>query len=206
MAQERLCPPYESSLPHHARDEPGLAPRRLDVFFQKTVRGFSGIARPRIGPGPALVVGGAGLLALIVAVAAFQFEIAVIAAEPVDRGFRSPVARFDHPGTAHAGDAAIVLGARGHVALQPADRAAGDIGRVVEAPRPAAPVALAHQRTIRRIARSDRRTLIIAARTIEIGLGLRRSRGGSGRRKSERHQTRPEQAATPHLRLLSTSA
>src|SRR5216683_7308691 len=121
-ARERLCPPYDSSLPHHARNKPGLAPRRLDVLFQEAVRGFSGISRPRIGPGPAFIVGGAGRLALIVAVAAFQFEIAIIAAETVDRGFCSAVARFDHAGTPHARDAAIVLGARRHVALQPADR------------------------------------------------------------------------------------
>src|SRR5713226_2160025 len=167
------------TLPHHARDEPGLAPRRLDFLFQEAVRGFSGISRPRIGPGPALVVAGAGRLALIVAVAAFQFETAIIAAGPVDRGLDRAIARFDH--------------------------AAGDVGRVVEAPGPAPPVALAYQRAIRRIARLHRRTLIIAARPIEIGLSVRRSRGGDGRQKGERHQTRPEQAATPHRRLLSVS-
>src|SRR6202795_4040308 len=133
-------------LPHHARDEPGLAPRRLDFLFQEAVRGFSGIARPRIGPGPALVVAGAGRLAFVVAVAAFHFETAIIAAGPVDRGFDRAGARFDHAGVAHARDAAIVLGARRHVALEPADRAAGDIGRVVEAPGPAPPGALAYQR------------------------------------------------------------
>src|SRR5229473_7546941 len=143
-------------LPHHARDEPGLAPRRLDFLFQEAVGGFSGISRPRIGPGPALVVAGAGRLALIVAVAAFQFETAIIAAGPVDRGLDRAIARFDHAGAAHAGDAAIVLGARRHVALEPADRAAGDVGRVVEAPGPAPPVALAYQRAIRRIARLHR--------------------------------------------------
>src|SRR5450631_4347160 len=108
-------------LPHHARDEPGLALRRLDFLFQEAVGGFSGIARPRIGPGPALVVAGAGRLAFVVAVAAFQFETAIIATGPIDRGFDRAVARFDHAGAAHARDAAIVLGARRHVALEPAD-------------------------------------------------------------------------------------
>src|SRR5450755_2184909 len=128
-------------LPHHARGEPGPAPRRLDFLFQKAVRGFSGISRPRISPGPALVVAGAGRLALIVAVAAFQFETAIIAAGPVDRGFDRAIARFDHAGAAHTGDAAIVLGPRRHVAFEPAHRAAGNIGRVVEAPGPAPAVA-----------------------------------------------------------------
>src|SRR6266481_3643663 len=184
--KERLCPPETRAslgagttwilLPHHARDEPGLAPRRLDVFFQEAVRILSDISRPRIGPGTAFVVVDTGRLAGIVAVAAFQTEIAVVAAQPVDRNFLGAVARLDHAGAAHARDAAIVLGAHRHVALEPTHRAAGDVGRVVEAPRPAAPVALAHQRTIRRVPGRDRRTRIIATRTIEIGLGLCRSR------------------------------
>src|SRR5260370_25817505 len=111
-----------AALPHHARDEPGLGPRGLDVFFQKAMRGSSDISRPRIGPGPAFVVAGASRLAGIVAFAAFEFEIAVIAAEPVDRIFLGRAARFDDAGAAHARDAAIVLSARSHVALHPAHR------------------------------------------------------------------------------------
>src|SRR5260370_28954069 len=119
-----------AALPHHARDDPGLAPRGLDVFFQKAACVFSDISRPRIGPGPAFVVAGASRLAGIVAFAALEFEIAVIAAESVDRNFLGRAARFDHAGAAHARDAAIVLSARRHVALQPAQRAAGGVSRV----------------------------------------------------------------------------
>src|ERR1700719_5292424 len=137
--------------PHHPRDKPGLAPRRLDVLFQEAVRLAPDISRPRIGPGPALVVVGAGRLASFVALVFFQGEILVVAAEPVDGNFLGAGARLHHAGAAHARDTAITLDALRHVVFQPADRAAGNFGRVVETPGPAAPVALAHQRTIRRI-------------------------------------------------------
>ena len=48
----------------------------------------------------------------------------------------------------------------------------GGFVRIVEAPGTATPVPLAHQRTVGRIARGHRRTLIIATRPIEIGLRL----------------------------------
>src|SRR5450631_1731144 len=199
----QMNPERQWILPHHARDKSGLAARRLDVFFQEAVRAFFDVSRPRIGPGPTLVVVDTGGLAGFVALAVVQSEIAVVAAEPVDRGFDRAVARLDHAGAAHARDAAIILGAGRDSALQPAYRATSSIGRVVEAPGPAASVALAHQRTIGRIARGDRRALIVAARTIEIGLRLRRPRGASRHQKGERHDTRPEQAASPHSILLS---
>src|SRR5450631_436065 len=97
------------------------------------------IARPRIGPGAAFVVVGAGGLAGLLALI-FQSEIAVVAAEAVDRGFDRAVLRLDHAGAAHAGDAAIVLGAGRHGILQPAHRAAGGIGRIGKGPGPAAAV------------------------------------------------------------------
>src|ERR1700722_10956980 len=193
----------EEGLPHHARDEPGLAPRRLYFLFQEAVRFLADIARPRIGPGPAFVVLGAGCLADFVALSPFESETAKVAAGAVDRGFDRAVARFHHAGAAHARDAAVIPDPRRDAVLQPADGAAGDIGGIVEAPRPAAPIALAHQCAFRRIARSQRRTLIVAPRTIEICLSLCRSRGAGGHRESQRHQTRPEQAASPHSRLLS---
>ena len=62
--------PGDVRLPHHARGKPRLAPRRLDVLFQEAMRFAAGIAGPRIGPGPAFVVGGAGRLAGLVAFAA----------------------------------------------------------------------------------------------------------------------------------------
>src|ERR1700748_1099325 len=84
-----------AGLPHHARRETRLAPRRLDVFFQEAVRGLAGIARARISPGAAFVVGGAGSLGLVVpATAPLEIEITVIAAEAVDRGFDRRVPRF----------------------------------------------------------------------------------------------------------------
>src|SRR5882724_6692879 len=187
-------------LPHHARDKPRLAPRWLDVLFQKAVSIFSGISRPCIGPGPAFVVASASRLAGFVAVTPLEVEIAVIPAEPVNRGLDRSIARFDHAGAAHARDAAIILDARRHAVLQPADRTARDIARIVEAPGPATPVPFAHQRAIRRIAGGHRRAQIVAARTIEIGLGIGRPQARGGRKQSERHQTRPDQAASPHSR------
>ena len=68
-ARGRLPGDRNCHLPHHARGKPRLAPRRLDVFFQEAVRFPAGIARPRIGPGAAFVVGGAGGLAGVVALA-----------------------------------------------------------------------------------------------------------------------------------------
>src|SRR6185295_17351383 len=138
----------------HARGKPGFPPRRLDVLFQEAVRFLAGIAGPRIGPGAAFVVGGAGGLAgVVAAVAAFEIKALVVAAEAVDRGFDRLVAPLDHAGAAHAGDAAIALHPRRHVALEPAHRAVGEVGRITEGPGAAAAVALAHQRAFRRIAR-----------------------------------------------------
>src|SRR5258705_1744095 len=109
----------------------------------------SDVSRPRIGPGPALVVVGAGRLAGFVALVFFQCEISVVAAEPVDRDFLSAGARLNHARAAHARDAATILDALRHVALQPADLTADDFRRVVETPGPPSPVALAQQGTIR---------------------------------------------------------
>src|SRR6202047_1975253 len=120
-------------LPHHARDKPRLAPRRLYCLFSKAVEIFSDIPRPGTGPGPAFVVAGAGRLAGFVAVTPLEVEIAVIPAEPVNRGLDRSIARFDHAGTAHARDAAITLDARRHAVLQPADRTTRGIARIVEA-------------------------------------------------------------------------
>src|SRR5882757_443827 len=165
----------------------------------------AGIARPRIGPGPAFVVVGASRLAGLVALIVFESEIPVIAAEAVDRGFDRAVAGFDHAGAPHTRDAAIVLDAGGHSAFEPADRAGTDIGRIIETPRPAALVTFADQRAIGGIARGDRRTQIVAAGTVEIGLRQTLARSNDGRQKGERHHTRPEQAAYPHMILLSTA-
>src|SRR3984893_9368515 len=44
---------------------------------------------------------------------------------------------------------------------------------------------------------------IVATGTIEIGLRLRRTRSIGSRQDSRYHQTRPEEAASPHTRLLS---
>jgi hypothetical protein len=66
-------------LPHDAGDESCLAPRRLDFLFQEAMRRLADISGPGIGPRPALVVADAGRLAGLVALAAFEFEIAVIA-------------------------------------------------------------------------------------------------------------------------------
>src|ERR1700722_1430775 len=143
-ARLRLCPPYSRffrrELPHHARDKSRLAARRLDVLFQKAVRFFSDIASPRKGPCPAFIVAGAGRLTGFIALAAFEVETAIVAAEPVDRGLDRAVARLDHAGAAHARDAADILDAGRHAILEPADSTAGRVTWIVEAPGPAAPV------------------------------------------------------------------
>src|SRR5882724_6611459 len=162
------------------------------------MRILAGIARPGIGPGAAFVVGGAGGGAGFITVAAFKIEILVVAAEAVDRGFDRIVLRFDHAGAADAGDAATILDPRRHAALEPAHRTTGRIGRIVEAPGPATLVAFAGQRAIGRVAGGDRRTLIVAARPVEIGLCRGVPRRRERRHKGERHQTRPEQATYPH--------
>ena len=185
-------------LPHHAGNKPGLAPRRLDVFFQEAVRIFADIAGPRIGPGPALVVGGAGGLAGVVALARYsirncgsrrrtcrsRFPPRCCAARPRRR--RARRTRSNYPACAPA---------RCSSASTPRLR---HVGRIVEAPGAAAAVALAVQRAIGRIAGGDRRALIIAAGPVEIGLRLRRTRAMRPPPRRRRHQTRPEQAACPH--------
>ena len=190
FASLAMTPATTLHLPHHARDKPGLAPRRLDLLFQEAMRVPADIARPRIGPGPAFVVGGAGGLAGLVALAALEFEIACsrrrsgrsrfrprrCAARPRRR--RARRRRSNCPGTR----AGTLLFSQHTAPLV-------DVGRIAEAPGPAAPVALAHQRAIGGIARGDRRTLIVAAGTVEIGLRQRRPRGRDGR------QTR---RASPH--------
>ena len=162
------------------------------------MRVAAGIAGPGVGPGAALVVSGAGGLAGLVAVAALQFEILVVAAEAVDRGFDGAVARFDHAGAAHPGDAANVLHPRRHAVLQPAHRAVVGIGRIVEAPGATAAVALAGQRAIGGVTRRHRRVQIVSAGTVEIGLRQCRARDGNGRQDREHHHTRPKEAAYPH--------
>src|SRR4051812_5045513 len=208
MGFAALYPSYKTSpvaLPHHARGKPRLPPRRLDVLLQEALRVLAGIARPRIGPGAAFVVGGAGGLAgVVAAVAALEIKTLVVAAEAVDRGFDGLVAPFDHTGAAHAGDAAIALHPRRHVAFEPTHRAVGEVGRIAEGPGPAAAVALAYQRAFRRIARGHGRAEIVTAGTVEIGLRQRRARGYGRRQKGKRHHTRPEQANSPHSRVLSS--
>jgi len=157
---------------------------------------------PGKGPGPASVVGGASSLADLVAISPLEFETAVIAAVAVDRGLDRVIARFDHACTAHAGDTAIVGDARRNAVFQPANGDPRGVARIVEAPRPTAPVPFAHKRTFRRIARGHRQTHVIATRPIKIGLGEGRFRGRCRCNKSERHQTRPEQAAYPHSRCF----
>src|SRR5690349_10143472 len=121
-------------LSHHARNKPGLPPRRLDVFLQIAMGVAAGITRSRIGPGPAFVVGGAGGLAGVIAFGALEVEILVVAAETVDRGFDRGILRLDHAGAADAGDAAIILGAGRHVAFEPAHRAIGRVGGITKTP------------------------------------------------------------------------
>src|SRR5664279_2339772 len=52
-------------LPDHPRTKSGLSPGRLDFLLQETMRFAADITGPRIGPGAALVFGGAGRLSLI---------------------------------------------------------------------------------------------------------------------------------------------
>src|SRR5262245_8117587 len=111
------------------------------------------IAGSREGPGAAFAVGGAGRLAVLLTLAALDVETSVVAARPVDRGLLGKAARLDHAGAAHARDAAIVLHAGRHIALQPAHGAGHGIGWIIEAPGVTATVALAQQGAIGGIAR-----------------------------------------------------
>src|SRR5205085_3950248 len=163
------------------------------------------VARAGVGPGAAFVVGGAGGLAGLIALMTFDVEIAVVAAEAVDRRLDGPGRLLDHAGAAHAGDAATVLGARRDVTLQPAHRAAGGIGRIVETPGPATPVALAGQCAIRRIAGAHQRVGVVAARTVEIGLRLCLAGRAGSRSNDERCQTRPDETAFPHRNGFQTT-
>src|ERR1700761_9311390 len=151
-----LNPGYELALPHHARDEPGLAARRLDFLFQEAMRLAAGIAGAGKGPGAAFVVGGAGGLAGLVALAVLELKTVIVAAGPGDRVLDAGIARLDDAGAADAGDAAIVRHPRRHRALQPAHRARGDVGRIAEGPGAAMPVTFTGERAIGRIARGHR--------------------------------------------------
>src|SRR5689334_8625552 len=131
------------------------------------MRLLADIAGARIGPGAALVVGGAGRLAGLLALALLDLKTLVVAAGAVDRGFVGAVSELDHAGAAHARDAAIVLHAGRHAALEPAHRADRGIDRVVEAPGMASPVALAEQRAILGIARGHRGRHVVGARPVE---------------------------------------
>src|SRR5437899_7643384 len=119
------------------------------------------VSGPGKGPGPAFIVGGAGRLAKVVAFAAFQLKTLVVAPGAIDGSLNGSVARLDDAGAAHAGDAASFRHALRHVALEPAHRPTGNVGRITERPGPAAAVALACQRAIRRVARNDRRAQIV---------------------------------------------
>src|SRR3954447_17498642 len=187
-------------LPHHARREPRLPPRRLDFLFQEAARFASGVARAGIGEGATFVVGGAGGLAGFFAFAVLHLEIAQIAAGTVDRGLYAFDTRLDHAGAAHTGDAAASRYARRHGVLQPAHgRAAFDV-RIVEAPRAATAVALAQQRAILRIARRDRGAEIVSAGPVERRLGARRpARKRERKQRSAGHDACQDgQAALPH--------
>src|SRR4051812_25833495 len=171
----RCAWPGRRELPHDSRTEAGLATRWLDVLLQEAMRCLADITRPGIGPRPAFVFGGAGLLAGVVVLAVFQFETAVVPAQPIDRGLDRRGSGLDDARAANSGHTAIVLDPCRYRVLEPADGPRRRIGRVVEAPGPAAPVPFAHHRAIRGIAGADRRTQIVAAGTVEIGLGPRRT-------------------------------
>src|SRR5581483_6800239 len=104
------------------------------------------ISRPRVGPGAAFKVADTGRLADFLSFTALELESSIIAPRAIDRGLHRAVARLDHPGPAHARDAAIVAHAGRHAVLQPADRHMGGVTRVTETPGAATPVALADQR------------------------------------------------------------
>src|SRR5439155_207600 len=116
-----LTPIAMTRLAHHAGGKSRAAARRFDLFLQEAMRFLADIAGPGIGPGAALVVGGAGSLAGLVALA-LHVKILVVAAGPVDRVLLGDTARLDHARAAHARDATGVLHPRRHIALQPAHR------------------------------------------------------------------------------------
>src|SRR5262245_55672993 len=107
-------------LSHHTGQATRLAPRRLDLALEIAARGISLIAGPHVGPGAAAVLALARLLARLAGRIGRQVEVAVVAAEAIDRNLHRTGPRLDQARALDAGDAAGVLDALGHVALEPA--------------------------------------------------------------------------------------
>src|SRR5437773_11028569 len=97
----RFAWPGRRELPHHPRTKSGLAPRWRDFLFQETMRLPADVPRPRIGPGPALVFGGAGRLAGLGVLGVFQLETAIVAAKPLDRRLDRPASALVYAPAAH---------------------------------------------------------------------------------------------------------
>src|SRR5258708_29953753 len=128
--------------------------RRHHVVFQVAPRFRAKIAGSDIGPGAALGVGVAGRLAGLARCIGRYFEIAIVAADAINRELPHAVARLDDAGAMNAGCGGAVLHPRRHLALEPAHRR--PIGaRIVEAPGPATSVAVAAGRAYGGTARPD---------------------------------------------------
>src|SRR5262249_12730978 len=183
-------------LPHHARHAARLAARRPQAILEiaARVRVDAEIAGPDIGPGPAVLLRLAGLLARRPVGIRGGVEVAVVAAEAVDAELDdalAALARLLDARTLDARDAAGVLGALRHLAPEPAYGVLPRRAGIDEAPGAAARLAVAARRARGGIARPFDRAGIVAARAIESGL-----RGGSGRRGQQGnphpHQCRKE--------------
>src|ERR1700685_3301470 len=116
------------------------------------MRGGDAVTRPAIGPGPATLLGLAGIGAGFALRIGRRLERPVIAAEAIDRIFDGACLWLDHAGAADAGDAAGRLRRRHHVALEKAHRRRPGPGRIGKAPGFAVLLALAAAGTDRRIA------------------------------------------------------
>ena len=88
--------------------------RAGDFVLQVAARGRPDIAGPHVGPGAAFVLRVAGGLARRAFRIGRGLEVAVVAAEAVNRIFNAAAPRLDHAGAAHARHAALVFDARWH--------------------------------------------------------------------------------------------
>ena len=168
--------------------------RRRQAVLEDAARTQIRIARPRIGPGAALAVGLAGGPAAFAAGVGGHLDGPKVAARTVDRVFAVAAARLDDAGAADPGRGVPRLDPGRHLVLEPAHRRPVG-GGVVEAPGPAAGLAVAPPRADGGIAGANRKIHVVVAAPVKPHLRRRRCR------KTERHGDQDSQRKEePHHR------
>src|SRR5207248_4527575 len=112
------------------------------------------ISRTRIGPGPAARVRRAGSAAGSSDRVRRHLEIAVVAADAIDREFDRRIAGSHHAGTLDPRHTARIGTPGRHLAFEPTDSVADGAGRIGEAPGAAAGLAIAARCANGRVAES----------------------------------------------------